>query len=74
MLLNQIQNTDYMTSLISGLFCASGGSWRKYERASALELFLMRGGGTGTPHLCTSPAWQGNWQLMVAPALAMSGL
>lgn len=44
-LLSQIQNTDYITSLISGLFCASGGSWRKYERASSLELFLMSGRG-----------------------------
>lgn len=43
-----------MTSLISGLFCALRGSCRKYERASSLELSLVRGwgkrgGGTQPP-------------------------
>lgn len=47
MLLSKIQNIDYMTSLISGLFCAFRGSWRKYERASPLELSPVRAGESG---------------------------
>lgn len=47
MLLSKIQNIDYMTSLISGLFCAFRGSCRKYERASSLELSLVRAGESG---------------------------
>lgn len=37
MLLSKIQTTDYMTSLISGFFCAFRASRGKYERASPLE-------------------------------------
>lgn len=69
MLLSKIQNIDYMTSLISGLFCAYRGSWRKYERASSLELSSVRAGesgergaaATGTAHLCTSGAQERPW-------------
>lgn len=78
-LLSQIQNTDYMTSLISGLFCASRGSWRKYERASSLELFLKRGEGcrhTSSLHIsCLGGALASEGpQLTVALALVKSGL
>jgi len=69
MLLSKIQNIDYMTSLISGLFCAFRGSWRKYERASSLELSLVRAGESGekgaatpgTPHFFTSHAQERHW-------------
>lgn len=36
-----------MTFLNSRLFCAFRGSWRKYERASSLELSLLRVGESG---------------------------
>lgn len=65
MLSSKIQNIDYITFLISRLFCVFMGSCRKYERTSSLELSLLGAEesreGAQTPHVCTSPAQEGHW-------------
>lgn len=61
MLLSKIQNTDYMTSLISGSFCAFRASWGKYERASPLEWWRRWEGALENHWHFRGQSWPLHW-------------